>query len=57
METRKNKGEPKPMTMSQALGVLEYGIKWGCGRKKVKTKLTFTIVNLILSGNQEYMEK
>ena len=23
------------MTMSQAMGVLEYGIKWGCGRQKV----------------------
>ena len=37
METRKNKGKggPKSMTMSQAMGVLEYGIKWGCGRQKV----------------------
>jgi hypothetical protein len=37
METRKSKGkgDPKPMTMSQAMSVLEYGIKWGCGQQKV----------------------
>ena len=38
MDIRQNardNARAKTMTVGQALGVLEYGLKWGCGRNKV----------------------